>query len=69
MPYLRLNELSSRRQPQATTGQQQSGGTASGGGTYPAGSGTPTVTATANSGYVFDSLTENGQLRATSSRR
>jgi len=63
VPYLRLNELSSRRQPQATTGQQQSGGG------YPAGSGTPTVTATANSGYVFDSLTENGQLRATSSRR
>src|SRR5215831_10753561 len=33
VPYLPLNELTPRRQPQATTGQQQSGGTASGGGT------------------------------------
>jgi hypothetical protein len=37
------------------------GGAASGGGTFPAG-GTPTVTATANSGYVFGSWTENGQI-------
>jgi Bacterial Ig-like domain (group 3)/Divergent InlB B-repeat domain len=37
------------------------GGTVSGGGTFPADS-TPTVTATADSGYVFGSWTENGRL-------
>jgi Bacterial Ig-like domain (group 3)/Divergent InlB B-repeat domain len=37
------------------------GGTVSGGGTFPALS-TPTVTAAANSGYVFGSWTENGQV-------
>jgi hypothetical protein len=37
------------------------GGTANGGGTFPAG-GTPTVIATANSGYVFGSWAENGQI-------
>jgi hypothetical protein len=45
----------------AVTASPSSGGTASGGGTFPAGS-TPTVIATADSGYVFRSWTENGQV-------
>ena len=42
------------------------GGSVSGGGTYPAGS-LLTVTATANSGYMFTNWTENGSVVGTSS--
>ncbi|NJL70621.1 MAG: alpha/beta hydrolase [Candidatus Competibacteraceae bacterium] len=42
------------------------GGTASGGGGYPAGS-SRTVTASANSGYTFANWTENGSVVSTSS--
>jgi hypothetical protein len=45
----------------AVVASPSGGGTVSGGGTFPATS-TPTVTATADGGYVFGSWTENGQV-------
>jgi hypothetical protein len=49
----------------STSSVPSNGGTTAGGGTFPAGT-SHTVTATANSGYAFNSWTENGSVVSTS---